>query len=160
MNPRFTVPTALLEQIRLLENNSSIIKKKALLYAICDLLDENTQYTKKEQEDAALLWKIFDFVETNYSSGCSLAKISQVLRYNSSHISRYFKSLTGMTYVSFINQYKISKACDLLTNTNKTILECSLDCGYSSLRNFNRNFKTYIGVTPKEYRESGRRQNA
>ena len=159
LNPRFTVPTPLLEQLQLLENNSSIIKKKALLYALCDLLNENTQYVKKEIGDTNLLGDIFNFVENNFSTDCSLVKVSRALGYSSSYISRYFKTFTDMTYISFVNQYSIGKACYMLANTNKTILECSLDCGYSSLRNFSRNFKTHVGTTPKEYRESRKKTN-
>ena len=28
-----------------------------------------------------------------------------------------------------------------------------MDCGFTSLRSFNRNFGLYIGMTPTEYRE-------
>lgn len=159
VNPLFSVPPALLEQIKLLENDSPIIRKKAILYALCDILDETTQYAKKDPGSTDLLEKIFDFLENNYNIDCSLTKISRVLGYNSSYISRHFKEFTGITYIYFANHYKISKACYLLTNTDKTILECSLDCGYTSLRNFNRNFKSHIGTTPKEYRESQKKSS-
>ncbi|MBR7098683.1 MAG: helix-turn-helix domain-containing protein [Clostridia bacterium] len=159
ITPCFTVPSALLEQLKLLEEHSSVIKKKALLYALCDLLDEHTQYVKKEIGETNLLANIFDFVENNFHLDCSLERVSRTLGYSSSYISRYFKAFTDMTYISFVNQYRIDKACYMLVNTNKTILECSLDCGYSSLRNFSRNFKTHVGITPKEYRESRKRMS-
>ncbi len=40
----------------------------------------------------------------------------------------------------------------LLRNTDKSALECSCECGYTSLRSFNRNFKAIIGTSPTDYR--------
>ena len=82
-----------------------------------------------------------------------------MLGYNSSYLSRYFSDATEMSFISFVNKYKISRACYLLTNTDKTVPECAYDCGYTSLRSFNRNFKKHVGVTPREYRQGGADRN-
>lgn len=78
--------------------------------------------------------------------------MSNELGYNSAYLSRYFGEVANMSYTSYVNRYKVSKACYILKNTDKTVLECAYECGYNSLRNFNRNFKSIIGLSPKEYR--------
>ena len=137
---RITLPPALIEQIDGLNAGSSVIKMKAVLYSVCNALDEATEYEKKGHENG-LLHRIFAFVEAHYEGECTLEHMSAALGYNRSYLSRYFSEATGTSFIAFVNKYKISKACYLLRNTDKTVLECAYDCGYTSLRSFNRNFK-------------------
>ena len=153
-NSKITISPYLVHQLQILDAASSVIKRKAILYSLCATLDENAEYIKKKNDEYGLICSIFDFVEKNYANECSLHAMSHALGYSSSYISRYFKEITTMSFVSYVNRYKISKACYALKNSHKSILECACECGYFSLRNFNRNFKNIIGLTPKEYREN------
>ena len=149
---RITVPPHLIEEISRLDAQSSIIKLKGTLYSLCAILDDNGEYVKRKAVENGLLYSIFDFVENHFDKSCTLDELGNVLGYNSSYLSRYFSDATGMPFVSFVNQYRISRACHMLKNSDKTILECAYECGCTSLRSFNRNFKLYMGATPKEYR--------
>ena len=149
---KITIPSYLTSQLQLLDASSSVIKRKAILYSLCAILDENAEYSSKRNDEYGLIYSIFDYVERNYANECSLHSMSLELGYNSSYVSRYFTEITNMSFISYLNRYKISKACYALSNTNKSILECAYECGYSSLRSFNRNFKSVIGLTPREYR--------
>lgn len=51
---------------------------------------------------------------------------------------------------------KINNACDMLKNTDTSILEISNTLGYASLSHFNRVFKEYIGITPASYRKENK----
>ena len=150
----FDLDPHLLDRLKKLDSGCSTVKMKGVLYSVCDLLDGCTQYIKRERSDGDLLQRIFDYVEKNCNLEISLESVSASLGYSNTYISRYFKSMTGTSFISFVNQHKVSRACYLLSNTEKTVLECSLECGYASLRNFNRNFKLYTGKTPAEFRNS------
>ena len=150
---KINIPDYLISQFLDINEASSVIKKKAILYGICSLFDETAEYVEKCVGEQGLLHDIFDFVENNYDKEYNLNALGHTLGYNGAYLSRYFKEATGICYTSYVNRYKINKACYLLKNTNKTILECACDCGYASLRNFNRNFKSIIGQSPKEYRK-------
>ena len=152
---KISLPPYLVSQIAELEGTSSSIKKKGVLYSLCAILDESSDYVKRKAVENGLLRSIFDFVENNYSKDCSLEDLSVALGYNSSYLSRCFSEATNMSFVSLVNRYRISRACYLLSNSTKSIIECAYECGYTSLRSFNRNFKLYIGVSPKEYRKGG-----
>ena len=150
---KINIPDYLISQFLDINEASSVIKKKAMLYGICSSFDETAEYVEKCVGEQGLLHDIFDFVENNYDKEYNLNALGHTLGYNGAYLSRYFKKATGICYTSYVNRYKINKACYLLKNTNKTILECACDCGYASLRNFNRNFKSIIGESPKEYRK-------
>ena len=152
-NCKITVPPYLVSQLSEIDQNASIVKMKAILYLICSTLDENTAYIKRKTAENNLLYTIFDFVEKNLEKDCSLESLSQATGYNSTYLSRYFSETTHMSFVSLVNRFRISKACYALKNSDKSIIECAYDCGYRSLRSFNRNFKIYIGMSPKDYRK-------
>jgi AraC-like DNA-binding protein len=149
---KIQIPPYLLSQITELDEHSSKIKTKGVLYLLCALLDERTEYVKRKAVENGLLRAVFDFVESNFDKSCTLDDLSGAVGYNRCYLSRYFSESTGMTFISYVNQYRISRACDMLKNSAKTVLECAYDCGYTSLRSFNRNFKLYIGIAPKDYR--------
>jgi len=151
-NNKISVSPYLVSQISDLEDGASVIKIKAALYSVCSILDEKTEYVKKRSGERGVLRAIFSFVEDNYAKECTLKAVSSALGYNSSYLSRYFGEVTGMPFATYVNRYKISKACYMLKNTDKTVIECAYECGYNSLRSFNRNFKDIIGVPPREYR--------
>lgn len=149
---KFVLSKYLIDALDMLSNESSIIKKKGILYSICSEFDGNAIYTDKQIEDKNLLFKIFEFVELNYNKDCSLENLSKETAFSYSYLSRYFKNTVAMSFNSYVNLYRISKACYILNNSDCTVLECALECGYTSLRSFNRNFKLHTNMTPLEYR--------
>lgn len=135
-----------------LSEESSKIKKKGVLYSICAEFDDSREYAEKNYDDRNLLYTIFEFVENNFGESCTLEDLAEKTGYSYSYLSRYFKGITGMSFNSYVNLYRISKACYLLNNSDCTVLQCAYECGYKSLRSFNRNFKMHTEKTPVEYR--------
>ena len=151
----FTPDKYLIEALDKTPENAKTIAKKGLLYSLCAAFDENIEYQPRKSGQKSLLSKIFAFVEENFSGECSLEELSARLGYDYAYLSRCFKKAAGISYVAYLNIYRLNKACYLLDNTDKSILPCALEVGYSSLRTFNRNFKNQFGVSPAEYRKKG-----
>lgn len=152
-NNKFSLPDHLIQAIDELPNDATLFDKKGILYLVCAQFDKNATYEENQQVDFGILDKIFRFVEKNYIRDCSLKKICSEIGYSYSYISRFFKKTTGISLNAYINQYRISNSCYLLLNTDASVLECAMECGYDTLRSFNRNFKEYMGKTPTEYRK-------
>ena len=150
----FSPDKSLINSLNKLKDDASLIERKGLFYSLCAEFDKNAIYIDRKDDDKNLLYKIFKFVEDNYANDCSLHSLSEQLTFSYSYLSRYFKKTVGISFNSYVNQYRLSKACYLLTNTKNTILQCAFECGFSSLRSFNRNFIEYLCVTPKEYRNN------
>lgn len=141
--------------IKLLDDvlpESSVMEKKGILYFLCAEFDKTAEYKERSKFYDNLLYKIFEFVEQNYTKNCSLMKLANETGYSYSYLSRCFKKSTGISFNSYVNQYRISNACYLLNNTDYSIIHCALESGYTSLRSFNRNFISSLGITPSEYR--------
>lgn len=69
------------------------------------------------------------------------------------NIIRRFKLATGMTPIRYLQRTKIQSAKNLLETTNKDVLEIMVSSGYNDLKNFRRLFKSFTGLTPKDYRD-------
>lgn len=153
-NNKFLPDDYLVKALEGLEYSSSSAEKKGVLYSLCAQFDKNASYDKKQVGNETLLYKIFSFVEDNYSGDCSLANLAKETGYNYSYLSRYFKKSIGISFNSYVTHFRLSQACYLLENTSVTILQCAYDNGFDSLRSFNRCFKEHLNVSPSQYRKN------
>ncbi|MDO3693259.1 two-component regulator propeller domain-containing protein [Wenyingzhuangia sp. chi5] len=69
------------------------------------------------------------------------------------------KEITGETPHEFISTIQMKKAALLLKNTNYTIAEVSLTCGFNDANYFSKIFKKYFGQTPKTYQVEHKTQS-
>ena len=130
---------------------TDLIRIKGILYTICGEFDTNATYVEQTSRRDNLLSVIFRFVDENYKNDCTLRALSASTSYNYVYLSRFFKESTKIAFIDYVNRYRIDEACYLLRNSNQSILQIAYDCGFDSLRTFNRNFKKTVGVTPSEY---------
>jgi len=68
--------------------------------------------------------------------------------YSASHFSKTFKKLTGMSFSEYLNVIKVENAIMMLRNKNASITSISRNCGFATIRNFNRVFKKITGYSP------------
>ena len=146
---RGTVTEELLSEL----SEDNILISQSILYFLCARFHEGTSYTPAPSKDKALIEKIFSFIEQNYRGECTLGELAAYTSYNYVYLSRYFKSHTSLSFIEYVNGYRIDAACCELKDTDKTVLSIAYECGFESLRNFNRVFKKLVGMTPKEYRQ-------
>ncbi|MBR2461423.1 MAG: helix-turn-helix transcriptional regulator [Clostridia bacterium] len=153
-NSLFRIDDFYIRQLISLTDSSSLAHIKGLLYSICADFDNTARYRNRGDEQSGLLLRIFRFVEKNYDSDCSLSALSAELGYNYVYLSKYFKQRTAISFTDYVNRYRINEACYLIGNTEKTLLNVAFDCGFDSLRSFNRNFVRIVGTPPSEYRRN------
>jgi len=67
--------------------------------------------------------------------------------------SRFFHAATGRTFIKAVGDLRISHACQMLRNTDKTVAEICFDSGFENLSNFNRQFRARKAMAPNEFRE-------
>ena len=72
--------------------------------------------------------------------------------YNTNYLRSKFRQLTGKTYVSFINDERLTYAYRLIELTDMQISEISDSTGYTSLSYFSRIFKAKYGISPANLR--------
>ncbi|HUG68461.1 MAG TPA: helix-turn-helix domain-containing protein [Pirellulaceae bacterium] len=68
-------------------------------------------------------------------------------------LTRLTKRLFGLTPGQLIARIRITAAAQLLRETNRSITEIAIACGYSNHSAFTRAFRSASGVTPSRFRE-------
>jgi AraC-like DNA-binding protein len=96
--------------------------------------------------------KIFRHVFDNFSKEINLDEVSKIANMTKHAFCRYFKTRTQKTFIQFVNEVRISQACKLINENKYQIGNIAYDCGFNSLSNFNKIFKTIKGITPSEYK--------
>ena len=148
------------ELLNSLSDGDGLLRVKGTLYLLCSLFAAEFEFKKPSSRltNPSLLYKIFDFIQKNYRSRCSLSDLAAYLQYDYSYLSKFFAQSVGVSYNEYVRQVRISEACYLLRNSGMPVQEISRFCGFSSLRSFNRNFAEYIHVTPLAYRHAEHNQ--
>ena len=145
-----------IRQMEAVNDDTDHIELKGMLYAFCGSFHKNAVYREAASHTDKILYGIFEFIEQHYKQDCTLHSLAKALGYSESYLSRYFVGIVVVTYNEYVNHYRISHACYLLSDTDMPILEISYECGFNCLRSFNRNYKRHVGITPLEYRNNNK----
>lgn len=92
-------------------------------------------------------------ITDNLSEPHSAAAVAAKLGMSESRFSRFFRKATGNTFTDFVNRVRISRACQLLMDTEQQITHICYEVGFNNVANFNRRFLEMKGMTPSEFRK-------
>lgn len=101
--------------------------------------------------------KVKDFVDNHFHEEIRMETLSDLVNMTPNALSRFFKQKTNRSISNYINEVRIGQATILLVDSAMSIVEISYKCGFNTISNFNRTFKTLKGVTPTEFRENYRK---
>lgn len=73
--------------------------------------------------------------------------------YSYSYVQKQFKKYLSTTIIAYLNTVKLTRAKELLRNTQMTVSELSVYLGYESTAHLNHLFKNAFGMTPIEFRK-------
>lgn len=96
--------------------------------------------------------KACKYIEENISQKISLSEVATLVNMSESAFSHFFKKKTGISFITYVNNLRVAKACDLLASTSLSASEICYDCGFNNKSNFIRIFTKRKNMTPIEYR--------
>lgn len=97
---------------------------------------------------------VVDFCSHNFKEDISLDDVAESLHLSKYYISRLINKNLNQNFNEYINNLRISEACNILKETEMKIADISEDVGFGTIRSFNRSFKQVMGISPLEYRSS------
>jgi AraC-like DNA-binding protein len=96
--------------------------------------------------------KAIRFVDDSYRTDISRDAVAGLAGMSSSHFSRMFRKVMGMSYQDYLNSRRITKAKKLLRTSPLSITEIAEYLGFADTTGFGRIFKKLTGHTPSAYR--------
>lgn len=122
----------------------------ALFNSIISLIDLVSSHNKQKMND--IMSEIKGYIALNYMNNISMSMVAEYVHLSPAYFSRYFKKHTNMTFMYYLNKYRVEKALEILHGTPDVKLSnLGFTVGYDSVSSFYRNFKAFTGVTPSEY---------
>ena len=83
------------------------------------------------------------------SAGLSLIHIFHL---HPAYFSSIFKQCSGSSFKEYLNMVRVEESKRLLSNTEYSIIDIAVACGFDDQSYFSKVFKKYTGMSPKQYR--------
>jgi len=123
-----------------------------------DLL-ASLSYKNESEKNSHRINVVLDYIVQHYQEDLDLEKIAGLINMNKNAFCRFFKKGTRKSLFQVINEVRIGKAKQLLTETDLNVLQISFACGFNNISNFNKAFKKSMGVSPLIYKKRVRQFN-
>ena len=95
---------------------------------------------------------VYEYVRKNYHRKLTLLEIATHVNMSEDYFSRFFSKSLMKSFFTFLNEYRINRACKLLIETDKQISEICYCSGFESIPFFYRQFKKIKKCPPQSYR--------
>jgi AraC-like DNA-binding protein len=159
------LPDRVLELMLDIQNNlpapgdlARLAVKTDLKMLLLGLLQHYKHYARRQhtlgrrERDLARLRPLFRLLEEKYGENIKVAGAARLCAMSSSHFMRFFKTVTGESFRTYLNNFRIAKAQTLLATTADPIGDISEKVAFCSQSYFGKVFVTRVGMTPLAYR--------
>ena len=97
------------------------------------------------------------YIQNHYHEKLTLDDIAGAANISTRECSRCFSTNLSQSPIDYLNHYRTERAAHLLISGNKSILDISEECGFSSGSYFSKMFVRTMDCTPMEYRKKNRK---
>lgn len=167
-NPHMTIPASRREYV------DSLMQKMEYEYKIRDTFSKRLlknhlyelliflircqefQYNAIEELDAVdeVIQDVAEYICMNYNTPITLEEAAKRANMSAAYFSRKFKRTTGFGFKEYLSSVRLKEAATLLLETNDSITEIALRCGYNDSNYFGDVFKKMKGMSPYQYRKN------
>ncbi len=137
------------------EGKEADMLRKAYLGALLGELLLNMPLEPANEMDMDLIQRVLTYCQEHYRENVSVTSVARALNIAEGYITKIFSARLGCSFRKYINRLRITEVKKLLRSSDKTIVDIMLECGFNNQSSFNRVFYEEIGITPREYRQSG-----
>lgn len=98
------------------------------------------------------LRQVLDYIDAHLEGEIKLEDLARLPEMSQFHFSRLFKQSLGISPHQYLIQQRVERAKQLLQQTERSIADIALECGFNSHSHLGRRFRQLTGMTPKAYR--------
>lgn len=143
-------PERILAFIRFLVRLNEHAEKVTLSETKLVNADGNSKYAR--------IGNIIDHILENFDDELNSVDAAEMAAMSLTTFGRNFSSVTGHSFIDFVNRVRIGQACGMLYASDDQVTSICFDVGFKNVANFNRHFLKIKGMTPSVYRETARKQ--
>ncbi|MFD1143994.1 helix-turn-helix domain-containing protein [Larkinella insperata] len=115
------------------------------------MLASDNYELKASQAETERMKRVLDFMLTHFREEIRVDDIASVAGMAPAAFCRYFRKRTRKSFIEYLNELRISHARKLLMQSDLSISQVGLECGFNNISHFHRQFKLHNGTTPLKY---------
>lgn len=100
------------------------------------------------------LHQVEDYISERLADEISVDSLASLVELSPFHFSRVFKQTTGLSPLQFVTRERITRAQQMMRETDRSLIEIALEVGYTSPSAFAQALRRVVGVTPTQFRTS------
>lgn len=95
--------------------------------------------------------KTLKYIRENYAEPIYAQNMARAVGLSESRLKYVFQKALGISWVKYLQGYRIHRAAALLNEGNHNVTEAAMAVGFDSLSHFNVTFRSFTGASPKNY---------
>jgi AraC-like DNA-binding protein/mannose-6-phosphate isomerase-like protein (cupin superfamily) len=107
---------------------------------------------QRQQRALDRLRPLFRHLGKNCENPIQVREAARICAMSESHFMSFFKRVTGLSFMKYLNQYRVERAQSLLTNTDESLSSVGQKVGFCDQSYFGIVFRKIVGLTPAAYR--------
>lgn len=138
------------------QNRANGFKPVVRTYFLTLVAYLSRQYTAGKSKASGRLFQVADavaFMENNFQSQVAISTVASIAYLSTRQFTRIFKASYKVSPKEYIITLRLEYACRLLQDKTMKLGPIAMECGFSDISFFSRQFKARFGITPSEYRE-------
>lgn len=97
--------------------------------------------------------RVLAYMKAHYTEDITLESVAERFHVTAVHLSRWFKKANDINFSAYLSALRMNRACALLhDNPDMKIADLSLSVGIQNAATLTRQFKSFTGVTPEQFR--------
>ena len=97
--------------------------------------------------------KALIYIHSHFKENPKMSDVAKLLYLNENYFCSLFKEHIGESYKDYLRKLKLNHAKNLIVHSSISLTQIAFECGYSSQSNFNRDFKRFFNISPKDMRQ-------
>lgn len=125
-----------------------------LLLTKCVFFKRVTGSPSAPRRDFSYAKTAIAYINENYRREIPLDKISSVVNLSPSYFSKYFKSVTQMSFSEYLANLRLENAINDMLSKNSTVSKAAFENGFANVKSFITQCKKVYGCTPAQYKKN------
>ena len=136
-------------------------KMSSIIFSVCRIWEKLANFRQEipvtdpsqvRSPSQIRLQQMLAFIRRHYSEPITLGDIADAANISQSEAARCFKKNLDVTPFNYLILYRLEVAKAMLQSSETSITEIAMQCGFESVSYFDRVFRKYYWLTPKEFR--------
>ena len=115
---------------------------------------DSAVHSARDEKNVQKLKNVLSFIRGAFDRPITLEEMAEAAGVSPQYFCSFFKSMTGKSPFTYVNSYRIERACRKLLGTDLSVTDIAFSCGFNDLSYFIKTFKAEKGMTPRMFRRT------